>query len=72
MHVPSTQDLLAQVPLDRVLDTAAWRQRAHSTKQARSLLLGFRVLGCRFTACPHGHGLPGAMIWSVGPVHAHL
>ena len=40
MHVPSTQDLLAQVPLDRVLDTAAWRQRAHSTKQARCRPLG--------------------------------
>ena len=33
-HVPSTQDLLAQVPVDRVIDTQAWRQRASSTKQA--------------------------------------
>ena len=30
MHVPSTKDLLAQVPVDKLVDTQAWRQRAHS------------------------------------------
>ena len=46
-HVPSTQDLLAQVPVERVIDTRAWRQRASSTKQARLLLdRGFAVEGC--------------------------
>lgn len=28
-HVPSTKDLLAAVPVDRIVDTQAWRQRAH-------------------------------------------
>ena len=30
MHVPSTKDLLAQVPVDKLVDAQAWRQRAHS------------------------------------------
>lgn len=29
-HKPSTQDLLAQVPVDRLVDTSAWKQRASS------------------------------------------
>jgi hypothetical protein len=29
-HKPSTQDLLAQVPMERLVDTCAWRQRASS------------------------------------------
>ena len=28
MHVPSTKDLLAQVPVDKLVDAQAWRQRA--------------------------------------------
>ena len=27
--MPSTKDLLAAVPVDRIVDTQAWRQRAH-------------------------------------------
>jgi len=39
MHVPSTKDLLASVPVDVVVDTHAWRQRVSSVGDSLAVTL---------------------------------
>ena len=42
MHVPSTKDLLAAVPVDRIVDPQAWRAWAHAV--GGSLAVGLERL----------------------------
>ena len=63
MHVPSTKDLLAAVPVDRIVDTQAWRQRVHSV--GGSLSVGLEHLAdARF----EGPDTPRASFESPGAI----